>query len=304
MKPSSLLAATCLGIVWVLSTAHGEEPTWQPLWGDKVPGETGKIGPEREIPTKPGQMAVQRITDVTVPKLAFYLPEKKTSDVFVIVAPGGGYNILAWDHEGVEVARWLNSLGVSAAVLKYRVPRRPGDPKEGVPPASAMDAQRAVRLVRSQAKELGISPEKIGMLGFSAGGHLTAWTSTNFDKKTYEPIDDADKQSARPDFAVLVYPAYLTPANDDSRLSPEIAVTEKTPPTFFAHAADDRVWPENSIRMFLELKKAKVPAELHIYTTGGHGFGLRPQFGPASSWPARCEEWLKVRKLLDNDGDK
>jgi acetyl esterase/lipase len=163
-----------------------------------------------------------------------------------------------------------------------------------------MDAQRAISLVRGKAKDLGIDPKRIGMLGFSAGGHLTAWTSTNFDKRSYEPIDEIDKVSCRPDFAVLVYPGGVV-SKEKGDLSPEIRVTSETPPSFFAHAGDDKVSPENSVQMYLALKKAGVAAELHIYASGGHGFGLRPSKNPCATWPARCAEWMKSQGFLKAD---
>jgi acetyl esterase/lipase len=166
-----------------------------------------------------------------------------------------------------------------------------------------MDAQRAMSLVRARAKEWGIHPERIGILGFSAGGHLAAATSTNFDKRTCEAIDDVDKVGSRPDFTVLIYPAYLT-GTDKDKLAPEIRVTKQTPPTFFAHAGDDGVSPENSVIMYLALKRAGVPAELHVYGNGGHGFGLRPAASPAVTWPARCEDWLRSRGIVAKKSPK
>ena len=160
-----------------------------------------------------------------------------------------------------------------------------------------MDAQRAVSLVRSKAEGWGIDPKRIGILGFSAGGHLVAWASTNYDKRSYEPIDDADKADCRPDFAVAIYPGGVTRRNS-TELSPEIRVTSQTPPTFLAHAGNDPVSAENSIFYYLALKHAGVPAELHIYSTGGHGFGMRKTGNPASTWPQRCEEWLRIQKIL------
>jgi acetyl esterase/lipase len=215
----------------------------------------------------------------------------------VLITPGGGYNLLAWDLEGEEVAGWLNSIGVAGIVLKYRVPRRPDTPRDAAPPQAQMDAQRAMSVVRARAGEWGLDPKRIGMLGFSAGGHLTAWTATNFDKRAYEPLDETDRVSCRPDFAVLVYPAYLVPKGKDE-LAPDIRVSKETPPVFFAHAGDDGVSADNSIVMYRALKKAGVPAELHVYATGGHGFGLRPSDKPCSTWPQRCGEWMKAQGLL------
>src|SRR5262249_27001917 len=152
---------------------------------------------------------------------------------------------------------------------------------------------RSLSLVRSKAKDWGIDPKRIGMLGFSAGGHLTAWTSTNFDKRAYEPLDEIDRVSCRPDFAVLLYPGYVA-VGEKQELASDIRVSKEPPQTFFAHASDDRVKRENSVVMYLALKKTGVPAELHVYSSGGHGFGLRPSDKPCSTWPARCAEWMKA----------
>jgi acetyl esterase/lipase len=211
--------------------------------------------------------------------------------------------MLAWDLEGEEVAAWLNSIGVTGIILKYRVPRRSGTPIAQPPPQAQMDAQRALSLVRNKAEEWGINPKRIGMLGFSAGGHLTAWTATNFDKRSYEPVDAIDKVSCRPDFAVLVYPAYLR-AKDKNELMPDIRVTKDTPQTFFVHAGDDFVSPLNSTQMYQALRLAGVPAEMHLYATGGHGFGLRPRGKACTTWPQRCAEWMKAQGLLTANGSR
>jgi acetyl esterase/lipase len=275
-------------------TRAADKPLVVDVWPGQAPGESGKIGEEKM--EESGN--VKRISNVTHPTLTVFRPAKdKDTGAAVVIAPGGGYNILAWDLEGTEVADWLNSIGVTGIVLKYRIPRRPDSPKDQAPPQAQMDAQRAISLVRSKAKDWGIDPRRIGMLGFSAGGHLTAWTSTNFDKRSYEATDAADKESCRPDFTVLVYPAYL--ANKDrTGLVPEIRVTKETPPTFFAHAEDDPVTAESTILMYQALKKEKVPAEMHVYARGGHGFGLRNSDNPCSHWPERCAEWMKAQGLL------
>ena len=289
-------------LVLTLLAPAADKPADKPLvidvWPGKVPGDNSGIGEEKATPSKPGEKQVLRITNVTKPTLTvFPAPKDKDTGAAVLIAPGGGYNILAWDLEGEEVAAWLNSIGVTGVVLKYRVPRRPNEPKDKPPVSALQDAQRAMSLLRSKAKDMGIDPKRIGMLGFSAGGHLTASTATNFDKRSYEPADEIDKISCRPDFTVLIYPAYLT-VKDKDELAPEIRVTPETPPTFFAHAGNDPVKADNSIHMYLALKQAKVPAELHVYTSGGHGFGLRPSEHAASTWPQRCAEWLKAQKIL------
>lgn len=288
--------AACVLFGWFvcLATLHAAEPPVIDVWpAGRVPGEPSGIGEEKEEEQKPGQREVKRITNVTRPTLTvFAAPKETNTGAAVLIAPGGGYNILAWDLEGTEVAQWLNSIGVTGIVLKYRVPRRPG--KEKVEPVESLqDAQRAMSLVRSRAEEFGIDPKKIGMLGFSAGGHLTARTSTTFAKRSYQPIDDIDEVSSRPDFTVLIYTAYLV-EKDSTVLKPEFPISKETPPAFLAHAGDDPVTPESSLFYYLALKRAGVPAEVHIYSTGGHGFGLRDSPSPSHTWPKRCEEWLRA----------
>jgi acetyl esterase/lipase len=265
------------------------------VWPDQAPGEQGNIGDEKTLPQE-GPRTVTRVTNVTRPEILVFLAPKETNTgAAVVVCPGGGYHILAMDLEGEEVARWLNGVGVNAVVLKYRVPRRPEHPKHLAP---LQDAQRAMSLVRSRAAEWEIDPEKIGILGFSAGGHLAAATATNFSKRAYDPVDDTDNVSCRPDFVVLVYPAYLTTESSPLQLASEIRVGKDTPPVFFVHAGDDRISSENSVAMYAALKNAGVASELHVYTRGGHGFGLLPSEHPVSTWPARCEEWLKSQGIL------
>src|ERR1700682_6246501 len=193
----------------------------------------------------------------------------------MLICPGGGYWDLYWELEGEEVAAWLNSLGMTGIILKYRCPRRPGDVKGEPPLGPQLDAQRAVSLVRSRAGEWGIDPKRIGMVGFSAGGHLALATATSFAKRTYEPIDAVDAVSCRPDFAVLCYSGYLK-AKDKDEVSPGIGIPAGTPPIFLAHSSDDSISnAEHSLIMYLALKRAKVPAELHLYATGEHDFGVR-----------------------------
>jgi acetyl esterase/lipase len=287
MRISGLTPIALLAMALPLQAA--DAPPVLDLWPGKVPGEKGDIAPEKID----GKQGSRNLTNVSRPTLTIYRPAAdRNTGVAVVIAPGGGYRLLAWDHEGEDVAAWLNSLGITGVLLKYRVPRRSDNPK-----AALQDAQRALSLVRSKADEWGLDPKRIGMVGFSAGGHLTAAAATNFDQRSYEPIDAADKVSCRPDFAIMVYPGGVVPAGSD-KLAPEIRVTKETPPAFFAHAGNDMVSPENSVLMYLALKKAGVPAELHIYATGGHGFGMRKTKNPSAGWPQRCEEWLRSQGVL------
>jgi acetyl esterase/lipase len=285
-----------LCLAFTLSTMADEPPgpKMLDLWPGVAPGETGKIGDEK-AETKDG---ITRVSNVSKPTLAIYKPSaEKDTGASVVICPGGGYSILATSHEGDDVARWLNTIGVTGIVLKYRVPRRSGTANEIPPPQALMDAQRAVSLVRSKAGELGIDPKRIGLLGFSAGGHLAAWASTNFEKRTYEPVDAADKVECRPDFTVLIYSAYLV-KKGNTGLADEIKVGSETPPTFLAHAGNDPVTVESSVQYYLALKHAKVPAEMHVYSSGGHGFGILPGKKPVADWPKRLEEWLRSTGLL------
>lgn len=286
-------------LAFALPAVAADKPTVIDLWPGPVPGEKGDLPAESEIAGKPGQRPVKRVTNVSKPTLTVFRPTKDLdTGAAVVIAPGGGYSILAWDLEGEEVATWLNSIGVTGIVLKYRVPRRSSDPKDGGPLGAKQDAQRAVRLVRSKAKEWGIDAKRIGMLGFSAGGHLTTWTLTHPDERSYESVDATDNESCRPDFGVLVYPAYLLDKQKPDQLATEVTVTKDTPPCFIAHAYDDPLTPEGSVRLFLALKHAKVPAELHVYSAGGHGFGLRQEGKPCATWPQRCEEWMRIASIL------
>lgn len=291
----ALLLLLSLGLLsWEDGRAYGAEIPTLRVWPGQAPGEKGDIGPERYLEPTSGR-PVKRLTDVSDPTIAIHRPAAELDcGTAVLVCPGGGYHILATDLEGDEVAEWLNTLGVTAFVLKYRVPRREG---QSVHLAPLQDAQRAMSLIRSRAKEWGIDADRIGVLGFSAGGHLSAAACTNFDKRAYATIDDIDRTSCRPDFAVLVYPAYLA-VEGTLNLAPEITVSSNTPRTFLAHAADDPVSCESSLAYFTALLRAKVPVEMHLYASGGHGFGLRPSEDPCSSWPERCTEWMRSQGLL------
>jgi acetyl esterase/lipase len=283
------MLATSLTLV-----AHADEPPVIKLWPGKAPGEAKDIGPEKLIVPKAGESGVRRVTDVSEPTLTIYSPPKgKNTGAAVVVAPGGGYSILAVEHEGTQVCEWLNSLGVTAALLKYRVPKRPMQMPENL--AALQDAQRAISLVRSKQTELGIDPGKVGMLGFSAGGNLTAWTCLA-GKRYYDPIDKIDELSCEPNFGLLIYPAYL--ADKGGGLKPEYVVRKDSPPMFFVHASDDPISSENSIALYSALKKNNVPAELHLYASGGHGFGMNKTKHPVASWPDRAAEWMKARGIL------
>ncbi|MCC6368794.1 MAG: alpha/beta hydrolase [Bryobacterales bacterium] len=245
------------------------------------------------------------------PALAYYPAESKAAGTAVVVFPGGGYRNLAMDHEGKQIAEWLNGLGISAFVLKYRLGPRYHHP------AMMNDAQRAIRMVRSQAAELGVAPDRIGVWGFSAGGHLASAVSTHFDKGNPSAADPVERVSCRPDFAILAYPVIslttvythqgskrnLLGENPDPKLveslSNELQVTSETPPTFLFHTnADTGVPAENSVLYYLALRKAGVPAEMHIYQNGKHGVGLARQDAVLASWSGRLADWLRVRGLM------
>ena len=306
------MRTTALGLGMALTLALGAalpaparaddapKPTVIDVWPGPAPGENGaSVGDEKE--TRKNDK-VTSLTNVSKPTLSVYRPAAdKNTGAAILVFPGGGYTNLAWDHEGEQVAHWLNSIGVTAAVLKYRVPRRAGTPRGEPPQQALMDAQRALSIVRGKASDWGVDPKRVGVLGFSAGGHLGAWVSTNSDKRSYEAVDDSDKAGIRPDFAVLIYPGGVIKRGSD-QLAPEIRVTSETPPTFLVHATNDS--SENSALLYLALTRAGVPAELHIYSTGGHGFGMRPGTQPYASWHHRCEEWLKTLGVLKADAGR
>src|SRR6476646_1168617 len=262
-----------------------------PLWPAGVPALPGALakfspGPEQDMTTakdKPvAGKAVIRTGNVTEPSVTFYpAPAASNSGATVIVFPGGGYRILAFDLEGTEVCSWLNSIGVNAALLKYRVPEPPDVPRHAAP---LQDAQRAVGMVRSHAAAWHIDPKRIGVLGFSAGGHLAALLSNDYQTRSYSFFDDADRASCRPDFTILIYPAYLT-KDDRTTLSPELKVSAQTPPTFLVQTEDDPVHVENSLVYYRALAAAKVPAEMHLFSSGGHGYGMRPSSEAVSGWP-------------------
>jgi acetyl esterase/lipase len=286
----------------VASADDAEKPADKPivmLWPGVAPGEKGDIGPERDNTkhkpgAKPGTEIIA-LTNVTKPMITVFKPAKdQDTGAAVVVCPGGGYGILAYDLEGTEVCQWLNSIGVTGVLLKYRVP---GRGKE-VFTAPLQDAQRALGIVRHRAQEWGIDPKRVGILGFSAGGHLAAAASTNYETRTYPAVDDADQENCLPDFAILIYPGGLVPKDGSLKLNPEIKVTSHTPPAFISMSHDDPARVENAYAYALALKQAKVSAELHVYPKGGHGYGLRPSANATSTWPKRAGEWLKAQGWL------
>lgn len=292
---SRAVAAVVLSIVAsTFSTAYAVDHQVIELWPNGAPGEKSDIGKERET-TKPtdNQIAglpVSRIGFVSKPTITIYRPPAdKDTGAAVVVAPGGGYHILAWDLEGTEVCEWLNSIGVTGILLKYRVPRREGIERYAGP---IQDAQRAMGIVRARAAEWKIDPKRIGMLGFSAGGHLTAMLSTNYDTRLYPAVDEADQQNCRPDFAVLIYPGGLVNKAKGNEVSAELKISKDTPPTFMAITQDDNVGVENVMNYALALNKEKVPLEVHIFPTGGHGYGLRKTDSTAVTWPDRVADWM------------
>ncbi len=277
------------------------EPLVVDVWPGKTPADAGIAGQES---TRTYESAIiegptKLITNVTRPTLTVYRPAKeKNTGTAMIICPGGGYHDLFWELEGEEVAAWLNSLGMTGIILKYRVPRRPGDIKGEPPLGPQLDAQRAVSLARSRAAEWGIEPQRIGMIGFSAGGHLALATATRFEKRAYEPLDAVDEVSCRPDFAVLCYSGYLK-AKDKDATSAGIQVPAGTPPILLAHSSDDTISDaEHSVFMYLALKRAGVPTELHIFASGNHDFGVRQNEKLPSAWTTLCTRWLRSLKFL------
>ena len=258
---------------------------------DEVPGEVGEETVEVN--------GVKRVSNVTKPTISYYLADNEIANgTTVVVCPGGAYKILAIEHEGEDVCHWLNRLGIHAVLLKYRVPRR----KNREPYAAALqDAQRAMSLVRQAGKSWKVPLTKLGIIGFSAGGNLAIRTATSFAKRTYDPFDLADQLSCRPDFALLLYPAYLISENDPMVLDPSIKIAKNCPPMFFAHTGDDHIPAEGSVLTYLALEKAGVVgSELHIYPFGGHGFGLRSNKHPVTDWHARAQDWFVSLDLIKN----
>jgi acetyl esterase/lipase len=294
------LGIFCALTAGILQSSATEPTLVLPLWPGTAPGDNEPIGPEQDQ-TKPSEnlvagKSVIRLGNVSKPTIALYQPPTdRRTGAAVVVCPGGGYQILAMDLEGTEVCDWLNSAGVTAVLLKYRVPKRQGLEKHT---AALQDAQRAIGLVRHRAGEWGVDPKRIGVLGFSAGGHLAALASNQYEPRSYPVVDEADGTVCRPDFSVLIYPAYLTVKEQGDRLAPEFNLTTNTPPTFIAMAEDDPIRVETALFYAAALKKVNVPFELHIYPTGGHGYGLRQSKDLVATWPQRVTDWMRSRSLL------
>jgi acetyl esterase/lipase len=306
MKQITMTVALAAWIHLAGSVAAADKPLVVELWPGKPPDEPRDLGPERvrmspRLDRKQVEVTepTRLVTDVSRPTLTIYRPAKdKDTGTAMLICPGGGYWDLYWQLEGEEVAAWLNSLGVTGIILKYRVPRRPDEVKGEPARRPLQDAQRAVSLVRSKAKAWGIDPKRIGIVGFSAGGHLAIATATTFAKRTYEPRNDIDRVSCRPDFAVAVYSGYLK-AKDKDGLAAGLRVPADTPPVFLAHGGDDLISsPEHSVMMYLALKRAGVPAELHVYARAAHDFGVRASGRPCSTWTRSCAEWLRQEGFL------
>lgn len=306
MKP--LIVVFC--VVFASVDLSGQTSAWQPspghtqvrIWPGAAPDASPIRGPETSTTREHDQLVAGKpwtyVERVSQPTMTVYSPAGNNTGAAVIVFPGGGYWILAIDLEGTEVCDWLTAKGITCVLLKYRVPGIGLEPRSGPYPKSPMaleDAQRTVGLVRFHAAEWHINPHKIGVLGFSAGGHLVAAISTHFEHRLYAAVDVADKASCRPDFAVAIYPGHLSLADNSFALNPDIAThtTATTPPTFLLQNEDDHVdRVEDSLSYYAALKKAGVPVEMHLYAQGGHAFGLRRTKFPATTWPQLVETWL------------
>ena len=286
--------------------AYAEEPMVVDVWPGTAPDEVGTIGKEEagNTPALIRQLvevteSTRMITNVTKPTLTIYRPSPETdTGTAMVICPGGGYWSLYWEVEGEEVAKWLASRGITGMVLKYRVPRRPGEVEIEPARRPLQDSQRAVSLVRSKAKEWGIHPDRIGIIGFSAGGHLAISTATEFDRRSYTGTDDVDKIDCRPNFAIAAYSGYLK-ARDTNELAPGLRIPPRTPPVFLVHGSDDIISPpEHSVVMYLALRQAGVPTEMHLYASTTHDFGVRAVKRPYGVWTDACERWLSDQKFL------
>jgi len=307
MKP--LISAVYVVFAFALGGLRAQTPGWQPspghtqiaIWPGTPPDAQFGPPPNTETTPEPGE-----VDNVSRPTMTVYSPKGKNTGAAVVVFPGGGYYVLAIDLEGTEVCDWLTSKGITCVLLKYRVPhtgpqwdRRCQCEINPKAPLALEDAQRTVGLVRLHATEYHIDPHKIGVLGFSAGGHLSAAISTHFDKRLYPAVDAADKLSCRPDFAVVLYPGHLWISSKKFELNPDVPVTRQTPPTFLLHAENDPVDNvNNSLVYYIALKNAGVPVEMHLYAEGKHAFGLRRTKFPITQWPELVEKWLRTIGMI------
>ncbi|QDU27276.1 Acetylxylan esterase precursor [Anatilimnocola aggregata] len=288
------LACACFVSGCLIRLATAADPTPIDLWPAKAPGEVRELPPEQDV-NKPtdkliGDRKIIKLANVSTPQITvFEPPANLRTGCALIIAPGGGHSILAYDHEGTECAQYFAARGVTAIVLKYRVPARNPDKRWE---AAVQDAQRGVSLVRSRAKDWKLDPQRIGILGFSAGGETAGLTAILHEQRQYQPVDKIDEVSCRPDFAALIYAGGFENKKNPWTLQDHVKVDSTTPPMFLIHAQDDGVSVANSVLLFSELKKAKIPAELHVYASGGHGYGMRQTGHPVNQWPDRCAEWL------------
>jgi acetyl esterase/lipase len=303
---STLLAA--LAFVAGHSVMAAAQAPWQPsaghtqipIWPGAAPDARSRMGAELSAtvvdesgkPKLVGGKPWVYVDSVSRPTMTVYSPTGTNTGAAVVVFPGGGYNVLAIDLEGTEACDWLTSRGITCVLLKYRVPcavtGRYRDCRTAL-----QDAQRTVGLVRAHAAQWNIAPNKIGVMGFSAGGHMVIALSTHFEQRLYKPVDAADRESCRPDFAIALYPGHVVNRGALSAMNPDVRVTSRTPPTFLLQAEDDPVDPvENSLVYHVELRKAGVPVEMHLYMRGGHAYGLRPTSFPVTEWPRLVERWL------------
>jgi acetyl esterase/lipase len=291
---------------WQPSPGHMQVRIWPGKPPDAQPAKDKEFalssGTKFLVAGKPAT----EIDNVTQPTMTVYSPKGKNGGTAVIVFPGGGFNVLAIDLEGTEACDWLVSRGITCVLLKYRVPDSgphgdAGRQKYPKAPLALQDAQRTLRLIRFHAAEYHIDPHKVGVLGFSAGGYLVADISTNYDKLVYPVVDEADKVSCRPDFAVALYPGHLQASHDGLSLNPKIPVTRETPPTFLVQAEDDHVDNVNdALVYYVALKRAGVPVEMHLYAQGGHAFGLRRTKMPITAWPELMETWLRTMEMISD----
>jgi acetyl esterase/lipase len=313
--------AIALFVVYACANLGGQKTVWQPspghtqgrIWPGAVPDARPTKEPEFSKTSSKdeligGKQTVE-VDNVTAPTMTVYAPQGKNTGAAVVVFPGGGYQILAMDLEGSEVCDWLTPKGITCVLLKYRVPAPRSAPYWGAYPQSPIaleDAQRTVGLVRHHAAEWHIDPHKIGVLGFSAGGHLAAAMSVHFEKRVYAPVDEADQESCRPDFAVALYPGHLAFSGNVLNLNPDIRahISRQTPPQFLLQAEDDHVDNVNdSLAYYIGLKKAGVPVEMHLYAQGGHAFGLRRTKFPITAWTELVETWLRTIGMIGDQAD-